>query len=821
MANLCNMTRKTRTRQTRIHAALQSGYCAICHIPYNSLDDHIQSKKHLKLIGEDANYISINGFIDQNSLEPYLNLNDVNGRQIEKDFCPRTTRMNKNRGRSMDRIASSPIDSPMHHHLRSRKQINYAMSPSMDEDSFSERPDLLVRPTKERRSQSRVTAKKSQNILEEPSNAEVWNSGRPKRRSCIRAKRVSADERLVVDNKTYYKVEVMTNKLRSSSATKEHHEVKQSPELQENERDEKGLIVKFKKLRNSEITLLNNEAENFLFPKKDDSSSSEEEEDEEDVDADGANTTLSSCEERNDSYLPSSDNEDDKGNDVLTEDEASMDSTTSSGRSKKRRRTQAEAFIMDNQKYYKFETPGSRLRYHGSFFSEPNLKSPKRNGDMNVKEEKKEEEVPKKTNNVKKVDLDNYKFSFEMIPTGEKWFEPFRRQDLGEESYMYLSDIGAENRFILPYQIGAIPALDPKICIAQYSQLKKMAQENSSRTSCSTPDRSETNYSPSLDNELMDEDSKSSEPANSIDFCSENSNSEEVKSTEERSHRKRKLHVGRNPRKSPRQHASTLAILSSLIQQRKKKTKLNEPAALSNPTVPKSTTLPTIPEEGTVPTKAPPVDYEDILVSMNQDWDSDKLSCDLEPCPEDTIEFSHRLGILDVLKIYDDLRKKDDYKSNRRFISGSPVNKSGRRKKINKTGWPNRKKGLTKKDVNLKEETSSVGSVNDSEEEQNATDCNKDVNKLDDVVNRNCDSGRAESNTKTPKVKNKVKISSVTKNINLQPFVKVKKLDSRNIVNRDDNVSLPAKRTYKRRMPASPKSPRMLRKPRGRWYKER
>lgn len=77
MADICNMTRKTRTRQTRIHAALQSGYCAICHIPYNSLDDHIQSKKHLKLIGEDANYISINGFIDQNSLEPFLNLNGI------------------------------------------------------------------------------------------------------------------------------------------------------------------------------------------------------------------------------------------------------------------------------------------------------------------------------------------------------------------------------------------------------------------------------------------------------------------------------------------------------------------------------------------------------------------------------------------------------------------------------------------------------------------------------------------------------------------------------------------------------------------------
>lgn len=44
------------------------------------------------------------------------------------------------------------------------------------------------------------------------------------------------------------------------------------------------------------------------------------------------------------------------------EDEASMDSNCSenSATKKRKRRTHAEAFIMDNQKYYKFETPGSR-----------------------------------------------------------------------------------------------------------------------------------------------------------------------------------------------------------------------------------------------------------------------------------------------------------------------------------------------------------------------------------------------------------------------------------------------------------------------------
>lgn len=98
----------------------------------------------------------------------------------------------------------------------------------------------------------------------------------------------------------------------------------------------------------------------------------------------------------------------------------------------------------------------------------------------------------------------------------------------------------SRNRFVMPYQMSPIPPLDPKICIAQYSQLKKMVLESNSRTSCSTPDRSDTNYTPSLD-EPMDEDSKSSEPANSIEFCSENSNSDEIKFSEEKVHMRRKV----------------------------------------------------------------------------------------------------------------------------------------------------------------------------------------------------------------------------------------------------------------------------------------
>lgn len=64
------------------------------------------------------------------------------------------------------------------------------------------------------------------------------------------------------------------------------------------------------------------------------------------------------------SEVPNSRRKDDRTiqKDLVTDD-GSMDSTCSETK-KKRRRTHAEAFIMDNQKYYKFETPGSRYTFH-------------------------------------------------------------------------------------------------------------------------------------------------------------------------------------------------------------------------------------------------------------------------------------------------------------------------------------------------------------------------------------------------------------------------------------------------------------------------
>ncbi|KAJ8936998.1 hypothetical protein NQ314_012080 [Rhamnusium bicolor] len=883
------MTRKTRTRRPRI-PALQSGYCAVCNIPYNNVEDHIQSKKHLKLIGEDANYIalngSLNGFLHTSSI-PFLNLNGIDAIGVHEtsleDFSPKYRRRNMPRTRAAsvmcDRVVKPSPLSPTGsdstgHHLRSRRNINY-MTPPLDDDSSQEDPDINLsdkpeiapihheyKEYRELRSSTRALAKLTEQVSD--NHEEVWNSGRPKR-ACIKQKRISADERLVVDNKTYYKVEVLSSKLRSST----HHAKEQdnsrrhrshSPKREEEEKD-KGLIVKFKKLRNSELVQLNNEATNFLFPKKDDESSDEDE----DIDTDGANTTVSSIGKDESTLLLSSDTEDSvkSPKKFKVEDDASMDSTCSETKGKKRRRTHAEAFIMDNQKYYKFEMPGSRLRYHGTYLSSV-AKSPKHNGDYTPKVEKVEkleepEEKPMKSGKNAKVQLNNYKFAFEKIPQNAPWYNTFQRQDRGQQSYSFFSDEYFWDPLILPYQMPSIAPLDPKVCMNHYSEVMKCICEPASEpeSCCSTPEPSVTASTPSMYEPDLDEDSKMSATTISS-TCS----LDEIKPVEKRKRGRPRLALqqqrgsGKNPRKSPRQHASTLAILSSLIQQRRRRSrnKVLDELGQSLPTIPEeggSTTQDrqNIPQQPQVKAKIPfgrfkpKIDYFSIARQIDNELDTaldgNLEEYELEVAEENTVDFHHsKMNVKDILRLYEEGKSKEDERSCRRFFNGTPGRKPGRRKKKNKTGWPNKNRRLAKKGQEKEKEDDNDDSTIDSmsvnmdsdeeicEDDANSTDSIKKVN-LKDSANvsdqalsenkeENCDVDRVDKID----LNDKVLTNKVTNSTDFQPYVCVQKLDSDKLLNKQ---SIVPKRTNRRqrRMPGSPKSPRILRKPRGRWYRER
>ena len=62
--------------------------------------------------------------------------------------------------------------------------------------------------------------------------------------------------------------------------------------------------------------------------------------------------------------------------------------------------------------------------------------------DTDILEESKRNWVQSQEKEVGIVKLNDYKFSFEKVPTSEPWYDVFRRQDFGEEYYKSFSEPG-------------------------------------------------------------------------------------------------------------------------------------------------------------------------------------------------------------------------------------------------------------------------------------------------------------------------------------------------------------------------------------------
>lgn len=334
--------------------------------------------------------------------------------------------------------------------------------------------------------------------------------------------RLSVEERLIEDNRAYYKVEVLGNKLRSSvvpGGNLQHATPKDGDgeEKKEAASSEKPVVVRFKRVRKSELSLLSDEAESFMFgePKRDDSSEQTSDGEQSsvlprDTESSEANDTASM------SLLSTSLNSSPMKEEIVEED--SQDSMHL-GRARKRRRTQAEAFIKDNTDYYKFETPGSRLRYQAPLTGIKDTatddnrehtavrKSSQESKDCNPQtDDLVEKTYPSKPS----AQIEKMQFSFEAIPKSEPWYQTYQRQDTGAEFWHCFSECDAMKPFLLPYEI-----------------------ENFHETLMKTQSRFESGR---------------------------------------KRGRGRGICAGRSPRKSPRCHASTLAIMSTIIRKREQQT---------------------------------------------------------------------------------------------------------------------------------------------------------------------------------------------------------------------------------------------------------
>lgn len=502
-----------------------------------------------------------------------------------------------------------------------------------------------------------------------------------------------------------------------------------------------------------------------------------------------------------------------------------------------------------------------RLRYHGSYLSPVRTKS---NGDFAKIETKtepiadKEEKKPKRERLL--LNMDEFTFAFEKVPQNEKWYQTFRRQDRVEQRYHFshncktfpslpgqlviIARLFADHwdDFVLPRQIPHLKAIDPRTCYKAYKKLKEckaFAEPNSVAASSGsdaevcdiTGENSscgETSKQPIV--EQHDEDSKQSEASSASAATTEEI--KEITSNVRRSSAKKKTEKaplspssirGRNARKSPRQHASTLAILSSLMHQRNRRMKTSNDESLQ--TIPEESSSQVTVEppkpSGAKPTtpqkqRKKKLDYVAMAAKLDEELTT-VLDVDLEfePTTDPDVSFLDAPpGLTDVLSMSEE-SKKDTDANCKTFLNGAPGRKPGKRKK-NLTGWPNKVK---KRKVIKEGSGSTVNGVNvESEEDENSDSIIEPTGDTDlDNRENKCDQD----------VENRVGNSSEVRDTILQPYVYVKKLDScENYSVKKIVIKPPNRRTFrrpKRRIvpQSSPKPPRMLRRSKGRWIRER
>lgn len=407
-----------------------------------------------------------------------------------------------------------------------------------------------------------------------------------------------------------------------------------------------SIIVKFRKIRQTELSILNGEAENFMFPRRPTSSDRA-------TDSDRQTSTDSN---RVSSSSISSESHLTEETPALVHDRPDTATTTTpiTPSAKRRRTTTAADNVVSKSNlsvcYQSFpnapiqpnKTPAStaaskedhpdskplastrrrrrtcvgRRRRRRCVSTNPRNRSmPQRwasedrmGEDGNTEEDEEEEEAqvkdvesddsPQKSPGKKivakipAIDLNQGRikdqiYAFERLPVKELWYEVFRRQDActsrmfeywGSTSYRKLPyEIGAmpmrtlsNCKICTPYQMAEVKH-DPQPATKRLGKLKKIKKERKSKSNTPEPPAT-TSRAPKISSRAHNKH------LNKATFLS----------------------CDLMPRKSPREHASTLAILSCLIKQRKD-SEIDEQA----PPTPRSQSKEKTPEKRCTPSPSP------------------------------------------------------------------------------------------------------------------------------------------------------------------------------------------------------------------------
>lgn len=398
------MTRKTKPRpKEQVDVPLkQSGYCEICRVEYGHLADHERSVSHLSFVKNCSNFLSLDSLISANAdVEAFLKMNKpvtVSNNSLERRSLRNIIKSHQDETqdprKQLEVICNgaephspdTPRTSPaLGHYLRSKG------GPEQDYPPKVSPQGLLNGSASPPRLNGKIEAE-SRKPQQTANRSIRWRRPSPEGTPPVR------------DTQTYYRVVGMSTKLRSSN------NFTPTPTPASN-RAPPGLVVKFRRVRRSELSVLSDEAENFMFPKKDDSDTEDE-----------AETTLSSRKRPSSALLSES---------PVKEEVMSGDEEWDAARRNPRRRAQVESYrdSIEAEPPVEPEPPGTPAPL-GAEGPPPRAPEPPEAEDETKQRCLKWEEGRLRASE----EVERLTYTFEQVPHSEPWYHTFRRQDEGKEN---------------------------------------------------------------------------------------------------------------------------------------------------------------------------------------------------------------------------------------------------------------------------------------------------------------------------------------------------------------------------------------------------
>lgn len=550
------------------------GYCEICHVEYDVLKVHLKSEEHLNFAKNDDNFVSLDKLIESGAnVQKLLKLsNNVKKETAVNGFLKRS-----NKKLAYLRNGESEEESG------EECDKNGIMNGSSEDDMIDEPeedPLSLDPPRPKRKCMQSPTLVNAKPKRETKSNQESQHTAHKSIQSKIQATRIrglrwnapSPDSRPPIKEPPVYKVDKVTQcKQNTNCLTKSSTKAS----IYENNAG-KQVVVKLKRVRQSELNLLNNEAEQFMFPKTPTFSDTDTDEDRQTSEVNRTNNTTFE--------LPSSDRDAKKSNMSKSKNEKCSANQNNHNQhqqqnvqkkhvaspSSKRVNKRLEALIEENAKYT-HESLG-RLRFQETPI-QPQVTvntaahwlPDDRMGDNSFLKSPGGTPQSRWVNFKKKYQaIDQLqKFNFERVPHNEPWYVTFQRQDVGfERAYEYFGN-STYNK--LPYELGPLPPGKDDCC-----KLEELIPPNLKGLNGSTKKRgSSCPRMPSIAkvNDRTRSSTAAIIEATKVVDANDDTTNDSIKTKSYLPLKKRKLFLEEVPRKSPREHASTLAILSSLSKE--------------------------------------------------------------------------------------------------------------------------------------------------------------------------------------------------------------------------------------------------------------